>query len=58
MYLIPVLGGLLALVLFAASFTVRNDMDKLHHWMLELDRAPVSDDPVVQPMRDESATGF
>jgi MFS family permease len=44
MYLIPVLGGLLALVLFAASFTVRNDMDKLHHWMLQLDRTPMSDD--------------
>ena len=37
MYLIPALGGLLALVLFAASFTVRNDMDDLNHWMVELD---------------------
>jgi MFS family permease len=37
MYLIPALGGLLALVLFAASFTVRNDMDDLNHWMLALD---------------------
>jgi MFS family permease len=56
MYLIPVLGGVLALVLFAASFTVRNDMDNLHRWMLELDRTPVPDDPVVQPIRDKSAT--
>ena len=38
MYLIPVLGGLLALVLLAASFTVRRDMDNLHRWMLELDK--------------------
>jgi MFS family permease len=37
MYLIPMLGGLLALVLTAASFTVRNDMDRLHRWMLELE---------------------
>jgi MFS family permease len=48
MYLIPVLGGLLALVLTAASFTVRSDMDKLHDWMLELDRTPASDDALVQ----------
>ena len=46
MYLVPVLGGLLALVLFAASFTVRKDMDNLHRWMLELDRKPVPDDSV------------
>jgi MFS family permease len=57
MYLIPALGGLLALVLFAAAFTVRNDMDNLNHWMLELDGTPVSGGPVVQPVRDESATG-
>ncbi len=43
MYLIPALGGLLALVLFAASFTVRKDMDILHRWMLGLDRAPGPD---------------
>jgi MFS family permease len=51
MYLIPVLCGLLALVLMAASFTVRNDMDKLHAWMRELDHTTVADDPVAQPMR-------
>ena len=44
MYLIPVLGVMLALVLLAASFTVRKDMDKLHRWMRELDRAPAPDD--------------
>jgi MFS family permease len=43
MYLIPVLGGLLALVLFAASFTVRADMDRLHNWMRELDHSPAAD---------------
>jgi MFS family permease len=44
MYLIPVLGGLLALVLLAASFTVRKDMDNLQRWMLELDRTPAPGD--------------
>ncbi len=38
MYLIPVLGGLLALVLLAASFTVGKDMDSLRRWMLTLER--------------------
>ena len=37
MYLIPVLGGLLAFVLFAASFTVRKDMDELRNWMIRLE---------------------
>jgi MFS family permease len=50
MYLIPVLGGVLAFVLFAASFTVRNDMDNLHRWMLRLDRNLMPDDSVEQPM--------
>jgi MFS family permease len=50
MYLIPVLGGLLALVLMAASLTVRNDMDNLHRWMLNLDLTPVPDDHVAHPM--------
>jgi MFS family permease len=54
MYLIPVLCGALALVLFAASFTVRNDMDKLRRWMLELDSAPVYGDPVEQALPQES----
>ncbi|HEV2912940.1 MAG TPA: MFS transporter [Pyrinomonadaceae bacterium] len=35
MYLIPALGLLLALVLFAASRTVRRDMEKLQGWMRE-----------------------
>lgn len=43
MYLIPVLGGLLALVLLAASFTVRADMDRLHNWMRELERSTEAD---------------
>jgi MFS family permease len=47
MYLIPVLGGLLALVLFAASFTVRTDMDNLDRWMLEVDRRSRPEAPVV-----------
>jgi sugar phosphate permease len=35
MYLIPALGVLLTLVLFAASRTVTKDMEKLNHWMRE-----------------------
>jgi hypothetical protein len=46
MYLIPVLGGLLALVLLAASYTVRKDMDKLQRWMRELELAPSPDEAV------------
>jgi hypothetical protein len=33
MYIIPALGLLLALVLFAASRTVAKDMEELQHWM-------------------------
>jgi MFS family permease len=44
MYLLPLLGCLLALVLFAASRTVQKDMENLQRWMLQLDRAPVPDD--------------
>src|SRR5262249_17320323 len=35
MYLIPVLGTLLTLVLFAASRTVTKDIEKLQDWMKE-----------------------
>jgi hypothetical protein len=54
MYLVPVLVGLLALVLLAASFTVRRDMEKLHRWMLELDRTPGSGDSVKHVVLDEA----
>ena len=57
MYLIPVLGGLLALVLFAASFTVRNDMEELQGWMRELDRTSPPEDAAVGRVPEESATG-
>jgi fructose-specific phosphotransferase system IIC component len=33
MFIIPVLGGLLMLVLFAGSRTVAKDMEKLRRWM-------------------------
>jgi len=33
MYIIPILGALLALVLFAGSRTIAKDMNKLHEWM-------------------------
>jgi MFS family permease len=35
MYVIPILGALLTLVLFAGSRTVTKDMEKLQHWMRE-----------------------
>jgi predicted MFS family arabinose efflux permease len=35
MYIIPALGLLLTVVLFAASRTVTKDMEKLQHWMRE-----------------------
>ena len=35
MYIIPVLGALLTLVLFAGSRTVTKDMEKLQRWMRE-----------------------
>ena len=35
MYLIPALGALLTLVLFAASRTVTKDIENLQHWMRE-----------------------
>lgn len=35
MYMIPALGVLLTLVLFAASRTVTKDMEQLQHWMRE-----------------------
>ncbi len=38
MYLVPVVSGILAIVLVVASFTVRNDMEKLNRWMLDPDR--------------------
>jgi MFS family permease len=44
MYLVPALVGTLAVVLFAASFTVQKDMDKLQSWMQQLERKPVPDD--------------
>jgi MFS family permease len=44
MYLVPVLGGTLALVLFAATFTVQKDMENLQQWMLKLERKPAPDD--------------
>ena len=35
MYIIPVLGALLTLVLFAASRTVKKDMERIQRWMRE-----------------------
>ncbi len=35
MYLVPILSGLLTLVLFAASRTVKNDVEKIQIWMRE-----------------------
>ena len=46
MYLVPLVAGTLALVLFAASFTVPRDMDNLQCWMLKLEAEPASDESV------------
>ena len=35
MFIVPALAGILAIVLFAASRTVRNDVAKLNAWMKE-----------------------
>src|SRR4029450_10016408 len=40
MYIVPLLATLLALVLFAASRTVKNDVARLQAWMRETDTAP------------------
>ena len=40
MYVIPVLGALLTLVLFAGSRTVKKDMDNLHDWMRDATEKP------------------
>jgi MFS family permease len=41
--LVPVLCGVLTLVLFAASFTVRKDMENLNRWMLKFKATAVPD---------------
>jgi Flp pilus assembly pilin Flp len=40
MYIVPVLAALLAVALFAASRTVKNDVARLQAWMRESDAAP------------------
>jgi fructose-specific phosphotransferase system IIC component len=35
LYIIPILGVLLAIVLFAGSMTVAKDMERLQRWMRE-----------------------
>ncbi len=55
MYLVPALGCVLALVLFAASFTVRKDMEKLDRWMREVGRTPLPDDSRGQPIHGAAA---
>jgi hypothetical protein len=35
MYIVPILASILAVVLFAASRTVKKDVDKLQTWMKE-----------------------
>jgi MFS family permease len=42
MYIIPALSVLLAFVLFAASRTVTNDVERLHKWMRESSIQPPS----------------
>ena len=51
MYIIPILGALLTLVLFAASRTVTKDMENLQRWMRESSAA----EPPAETARGESA---
>ncbi|HEX6623871.1 MAG TPA: MFS transporter [Pyrinomonadaceae bacterium] len=51
MYVIPALGVLLTLVLFAASRTVTKDVEKLQHWMRESAAA----EPPAETARVEAA---
>jgi len=48
MYIIPALGTLLTLVLFAASGTVTKDMEKLKHWMRESTAADAAESAEVE----------
>src|SRR5262249_27376368 len=43
LYIVPILGALLALVLLAGSRTVTRDMDKLHEWMAKAAAKPVEE---------------
>ena len=43
LYIVPILGALLALVLLAGSRTVTRDMDKLHEWMAKAAAKPAEE---------------
>ncbi len=50
MYIIPILGALLTIVLIAASRTVTKDMEKLQHWMRESSAAePFAETARIEP---------
>jgi hypothetical protein len=51
MYIIPALGVLLTVVLFAASRTVTKDMEKLQRWM----RESTAEESSVEATRTEAA---
>lgn len=53
MYIIPALGALLTLVLFAASRTVTKDMEKLQSWM----RESTAEDELAQSAQQVEAAG-
>jgi MFS family permease len=63
MYIIPALGLLLALVLFAGSRTVNQDMERLQRWMRESAPEATNETPIpgaeearVEDIRTESVT--
>jgi hypothetical protein len=45
------LGAFLAFVLFAASCTVRKDMENMQRWMRKVNRVPMPDDARQLPTR-------
>jgi MFS family permease len=58
MYVVPAVSGVLAIVLVAASFTVRKDMEKLNGWMLDLDGPRLPDqDTAMDVAEGEEQTG-
>ncbi len=57
MYIIPALGALLTLVLFAASRTVKKDMERIQRWMRESTAADaLAESAEVEAARPSAAT--
>jgi MFS family permease len=51
LYIVPILGAILAVVLLAGSRTVTKDMDRLHEWMAEAARSARAAEEVPKPAK-------